>query len=63
MKKTYQKPAAEAISLGLKGEDLAEGLTVVNSLKADPDYNGADGGNCLVGEEKDWTDSSNFWGD
>ncbi len=56
MKKTYQKPAAEAMNLGLKGEDIADSI-VIGSGTADPDLP------TLSKGERDWEDSSNFWGD
>ncbi len=54
--KKYTKPTCEAMSLGLKGENIAASL-VVSSDPADPTLP------TLVKEERDWTDSSNFWGE
>ncbi len=56
MKKTYMKPTSEAMRLGLQGEDIAESV-VISSGTADPDVQ------VLSKGERDWDDSSNFWGD
>ncbi len=61
MKKTYMKPTSEAMRLGLQG-DVLDGIGISTSTYANTTTS-VDGGNALVGAEKDWTDSSNFWGD
>ncbi len=55
MKKTYMKPAAEAMRLGLRGDVLQS--IVIGSGNADPTKE------VLSKGERDWDDSSNFWGD
>ncbi len=60
--KKYTKPTCEAMSLGLKGEMLQVAIadTSNNAIQLDSKI---DGGDALVKEERDWTDSSNFWGE
>ncbi len=62
MKKTYMKPTSEAMRLGLQGDVLDGGINVM-SIDATSLGTKIDGGDALVGAEKDWDDSSNFWGD
>ncbi len=59
--KKYTKPTCEAMSLGLKGENIADGISVLSGPATTS--TSVDGGNALVKEERDWTDSSNFWGE
>ncbi len=55
MKKTYMKPAAEAMNLGLKGEDIAEGIDITTSTAVSRDADDKiDGGDVLVKDGGVW---------
>ncbi len=59
MKKTYMKPAAEAMNLGLRGEMLADSIDVM-SVSATSLENKIDGGDALVKDGGAW-DTDGLW--
>ncbi len=59
MKKTYMKPAAEAMNLGLRGEMLEGGISVLSD-NATVQSNKIDGGDALVKDGGVW-DTDDLW--
>ncbi len=54
MKKTYMKPAAEAMNLGLKGEDIADISVSTSAATQLPDDGKIDGGDACVKDGGVW---------
>ncbi len=59
MKKTYQKPASEVMNLGLKGEMLEGGISVLSG-NAEAQTTKIDGGDALVKDGGAW-DTDGLW--
>ncbi len=60
MKKTYMKPASEAMNLGLKGENIADNSIGVSSKPAQSGDDKIDGGDALVKDGGAW-DTDGLW--
>ncbi len=60
MKKTYMKPAAEAMNLGLKGENIADISVSTSAAVQLPEGGKIDGGDACVKDGGAW-DTDGLW--
>ncbi len=58
--KKYARPVSEVMNLGLKGENIADGV-VVSSDNAEVQTTKIDGGDALVKEERSSWDTGGLW--